>query len=129
MKTIEIESEYQDRWDKEPWCAVITVGRSAKENDTLFHKSSQNDIWFHAKDVPSAHVYLHWKMEDGYSQPSDDDSSTRKLVYNQCANLVKEHSKKCPDSARINYIERRHIAKDKYCKPGEIILKKSPSLM
>jgi NAD(P)H-hydrate epimerase len=35
------------------------VGRSARENDRItFHEASPDDLWFHARGLPGAHVIL-----------------------------------------------------------------------
>lgn len=44
--------------DETVWSATIAVGRNAAENDALFSKAKQTDIWFHLHNLPSAHVYL-----------------------------------------------------------------------
>lgn len=39
--------------------AVILAGRSARENDHLtFHVAGPDDLWFHARGIPGAHVVL-----------------------------------------------------------------------
>lgn len=100
------------------WHAIISIGQNAKENDLLFHKAHQNDVWFHLKNLPSAHLYLHWKND------ILPDKETQKEIYTECANLVKQFSK-CSHNARINYIQRKYLKKETTCKPGEVILKKS----
>ncbi len=39
--------------------AAIVVGRSARENDHVtFHVAGPDDLWFHARGIPGAHVVL-----------------------------------------------------------------------
>ncbi len=37
----------------------ISVGRNAKENQRLLESAKADDLWFHIKDVPSAHLIIH----------------------------------------------------------------------
>lgn len=37
----------------------ISVGRNAKENQRLLEVARAEDLWFHIKDVPSAHLIIH----------------------------------------------------------------------
>jgi predicted ribosome quality control (RQC) complex YloA/Tae2 family protein len=42
-----------------PEGAVVIVGRSARENDHVtFHVAAPDDLWFHARAIPGAHVIL-----------------------------------------------------------------------
>ncbi len=49
--------------------AVIVAGRSARENDHVtFHIAGPDDLWFHARGAPGAHVVL-----KGTPEPSEAD--------------------------------------------------------
>ncbi|MDD3000418.1 MAG: NFACT RNA binding domain-containing protein [Candidatus Riflebacteria bacterium] len=49
---------------------MFFVGKSAKQNDFLTFKVAKNeDYWFHAKDVPGAHVIL--KLKEGAADEND----------------------------------------------------------
>lgn len=40
---------------------LIIVGKNAAENDSVsFQLCRQHDFWFHAKNIPGAHVILQW---------------------------------------------------------------------
>ncbi len=103
--------------ENEVWSAVIYVGTNAKENDDLFHTVKQTDLWFHLANLSSAHVYL---SINGIPSKSEFG----KLMY-ECGNIVKQHSK-CNNNAKVCYIERKYLSKDKKTKTGQVILKKRP---
>ena len=100
------------------WQAIISIGRNANENDMLWKQANQTDLWFHLRNHPSAHVYL--------SIQGNPNKRTMSCLLNECANFVRCYSK-CAGNAQVNMLERRHVAKGG--KPGEVILKKSPSIM
>lgn len=108
--------------DKEDYKATIKVGQNAKENDELFSTADQDDIWFHLDKGASSHVYL--SFIPGKMGKSMEKKVLKGLLH-ECALLVKQHSK-CNMKAKVNYIEKRHLSKEKWCKAGEVILKKSP---
>lgn len=37
----------------------ISIGRNAKENQKLLESARAEDLWFHIRDVPSAHLVIH----------------------------------------------------------------------
>ncbi|MCX2717190.1 NFACT family protein [Helicobacter sp. MIT 21-1697] len=37
----------------------ISIGRNAKENQRLLESAKADDLWFHIKDMPSAHLIIH----------------------------------------------------------------------
>ncbi len=50
---------------------TVLVGKSGKGNDFLLrNKSRPGDLWFHAKDIPGAHVIL---LQRGINQPAPGD--------------------------------------------------------
>jgi predicted ribosome quality control (RQC) complex YloA/Tae2 family protein len=52
---------------------TVLVGKNASDNDRVsFQIARAHDLWFHAKDIPGAHVVLQW---DGVPtcQPTQED--------------------------------------------------------
>jgi len=94
----------------------VVVGQSADENDTLLRQAHQNDWWFHASKLPSAHVWL--RLNENFEL-------TPSMVYT-CADLVKKHCKKAGSSLKVDYLQRKNLTKTRDCKPGEVIMKCSP---
>lgn len=37
----------------------ISIGRNAKDNQRLLESAKADDLWFHIKDIPSAHLIIH----------------------------------------------------------------------
>lgn len=88
----------------------ILVGRSPTENAELtFHVARPNDLWFHAQNIPGAHVIL---QRDDRTVPSDEDVT-------QAASLAAFYSK-AKNSAKvtIDYTERKHVRAQKDAAPG-----------
>lgn len=104
--------------DEMVWSATIAVGRNAAENDALFSKAKQTDIWFHLHNLPSAHVYL--------SITGNPSKACIKSLVQECANLVKQYSK-CASNAKVDYVKKRYISKGN--KPGEVVMRKRPGIV
>ncbi|MDD3473503.1 MAG: NFACT family protein, partial [Syntrophaceae bacterium] len=69
---------------KSPSGKRILVGRSARGNELIRREiASKNDLWFHAKDIPGAHVFLLISVQ---TEASDEDIRF-------AAGLAIEHSK------------------------------------
>jgi predicted ribosome quality control (RQC) complex YloA/Tae2 family protein len=88
----------------------ILVGRSPAENaDLTFRVARPNDLWFHAKDVPGAHVIL--ARDDREAAPPEDLSLA--------AELAAFHSK-ARDSVKVpvDYTLRKHVRKQSDAPPG-----------
>ncbi len=92
---------------------TISVGRNQNENDKLIREGSQNDLWFHLKDNPSPHGFIH----------SDTNEKPSKEIIYKTAELVKKFSKfkEYPD-VKIIYIELKYIKCTDV--PGTVIIKK-----
>lgn len=92
---------------------TISVGRNQNENDKLIREGSQNDLWFHLKDNPSPHGFIH----------SDTNEVPSKEIIYKTAELVKKFSKfKDYSDVKIIYIELKHIRRTDV--PGTVIIKK-----
>ena len=92
---------------------TIKIGRNQNENDKLIKEGSQNDLWFHLKENPSPHGFIH----------SDTNEEPNKEVIFRTAELVKQFSKfKSYSKVKIIYIELKHIKCTDV--PGTVIIKK-----
>jgi predicted ribosome quality control (RQC) complex YloA/Tae2 family protein len=88
----------------------IVVGRSPVENDELtFRLARPNDLWFHARGVPGAHVIL--AREDHAAAPDDD--------LRAAASLAAFHSRaRAANSVEVDYAPRKHVRKRRAAPPG-----------
>ena len=88
--------------DFETETACYYVGRSAKQNDFLtFHVAKNNDYWFHANDVPGAHVIMKLKS----ALVSDGDLYQGALLAAK-QSFAKNSSKVSVDYTKIMYVKR-----------------------
>ena len=88
----------------------ILVGRSPSENaDLTFRVARPNDLWFHAQNVPSAHVIL---QRDDKSEPPVEDIE-------RAASLAAYYSK-ARSSAKvpIDYTFRKYVRAQRDAPPG-----------
>jgi predicted ribosome quality control (RQC) complex YloA/Tae2 family protein len=88
----------------------ILVGRSPLENaDITFRVARPNDLWFHAQNIPSAHVIL---QRDDKSEPPVEDLE-------RAASLAAYYSK-ARSSAKvpIDYTFRKYVRAQKDAPPG-----------
>jgi predicted ribosome quality control (RQC) complex YloA/Tae2 family protein len=83
----------------------ILVGKNNIQNDVLFKNKSKTDIWLHAKDRPSAHVYI---VADG-REISD-------TAIHEAAQLLTDDS-----SVPIDYCFAKYVKKIPGAKPGMVI--------
>jgi predicted ribosome quality control (RQC) complex YloA/Tae2 family protein len=88
----------------------IVVGRSPEENaHVTFTLARPHDLWFHAKDIPGAHVIL---ARDDRLEPPLEDIET-------AASLAAAHSKaKSSAKVPVDYTLRKHVRKQRNAPPG-----------
>lgn len=93
-----------------PGGSRILVGRSPLENaDLTFRVARPNDLWFHARGVPGAHVIL--QRDDRAPAPEED------VAY--AASLAAAHSKaRESGSVPVDYTPRKHVRKQPAAAPG-----------
>ncbi len=93
-----------------PQGSRIVVGRSPAENaDLTFRVARPNDLWFHARGVPGAHVIL--AREDQAPPPEEDVRAA--------ASLAAFHSRaKAATSVEVDYTLRKHVRKQRAAPPG-----------
>jgi predicted ribosome quality control (RQC) complex YloA/Tae2 family protein len=103
---------------------IYWIGESAQDNWDIIDLASQNDIWFHLADHPSAHVIL--RME-----PDLDRKAISKQTLIHCAAQCKLHSKfsniSSKQKMRAIYTEVKNVSKGD--KPGAVYTKKVGSIL
>jgi predicted ribosome quality control (RQC) complex YloA/Tae2 family protein len=88
----------------------IVVGRSPTENaDVTFRIARPEDLWFHTRGIPGAHVVL---SRDDRSEPPDDDVRA-------AAAVAAFYSKgKSSGNVAVDYTHRKHVRKQRNAPPG-----------
>lgn len=87
----------------------VLVGRDARENDALtFGAGSDDDLWFHAHDVPGAHVV----MRHGAGAGSG--------CVRFAASLALRHSKATPADRRVDVCFVRDVVRPKRARHGMV---------
>ena len=74
---------------------IIQIGKNASENSHLIDISSENDVWFHIKDLPSCHVVLKNNVPRFKNIP--------KQIIKRCGHLCKENSS-CKNTKNVPVI-------------------------
>ncbi len=90
--------------------ARVYVGRSPRGNaDLTFRVARPDDLWFHARGTPGAHVVLHLDNERA-PQPSELESA---------AALAAHHSKaRSSQKVAVDYTERKYVRRRPDAPPG-----------
>lgn len=90
----------------------ILVGRNNRQNDRLTMKqASNNDIWFHTKNIPGSHTIL---VTEG-KEPTE-------TALREAALLAAWHSRGRESSqVPVDYTQVRHVSKPNGAKPGMVI--------
>jgi predicted ribosome quality control (RQC) complex YloA/Tae2 family protein len=98
----------------------IFIGRSPAENAELtFHIARPNDLWFHTRGQPGAHVIL---QRDDRATPSDEDVRT-------AAELAALHSKgRNSTKVTVDYTQRKHVRKRPGAAPGLVFYTEAASV-
>jgi len=91
----------------------IYAGRNNTENDYILRSvANKDDLWFHVKDCPGAHVLLRFKSDLG------------KVSKQEAAQLAAYLSRKKNDAkAEVMYTAVKHVRKLPGMKPGEVSLR------
>lgn len=90
---------------------TVIVGKNNKQNDYITKQATENDIWFHTKDIHGSHVIL--KTEN--KTPSQD-------TINKCAALAAFYSKGSESSnVPVDYTFAKYVKKPSKAKPGMVI--------
>ena len=88
----------------------IVVGRTPIENaDVTFRIGRPDDLWFHVKDQPSAHVILQRDDRDEFGE-ADIEAAAALAAY---------HSKaKTSPKVTVDYTRRKYVRKRPAAAPG-----------
>ena len=91
--------------------AVAHVGRSPKDNERVtFSVGAPNDLWFHARGIPGAHVIL--KTRDPREHPTDEQIVA-------AAALAAGRSRASGASkVEVDYTQRKHVRRQGGGRPG-----------
>lgn len=90
---------------------TILVGKNNKQNDELTKNASNNDIWFHAREIPGSHVII--KTENKIALDG---------VIQYAASLAALHSKaKNSSLVAVDYCLKKYVKKPNGAKPGMVI--------
>ena len=90
--------------------ARVLVGRSPAGNaDLTFRIAAPDDLWFHAREIPGAHVVL--RLD------APRELTERELV--AAASLAAFHSKaRASEKVAVDYTLRKHVRKQQNAPPG-----------
>ena len=99
----------------------ILVGRSPLENAELtFRVARPDDLWFHARGQPGAHVIL--QRSDRHDAPEEDILTA--------AQLAAAHSKgRSSAKVTVDYTPRKHVRKRPNAAPGLVFYTNAKSLL
>lgn len=87
------------------------VGRNNLQNDLLRKQAARNDVWFHARNIPGAHVIL---------KVSGKKPSEREYLYG--AALAARFSKaRYSKKVEVDYTEVKNLWKPKGFAPGRVL--------
>eukprot|EP01090_Pellita_catalonica_P021983 TRINITY_DN837_c0_g1_i2.p2 TRINITY_DN837_c0_g1~~TRINITY_DN837_c0_g1_i2.p2 ORF type:complete len:218 (-),score=50.16 TRINITY_DN837_c0_g1_i2:824-1396(-) len=91
------------------------MGKDKYENDKLIKYGFPEDVWFHVKDLPSAHVYV--RMPYGMTIDELPDE-----IIQNCAQICKANSKQANKltNVKIIYTPWENLRKLPRMKPGEV---------
>ena len=107
-----------------PEGAVIIAGRSSRENDHVtFHVAGPDDLWFHARAIPGAHVVL--KTPGAPSEAAVTAAAQVAAYYSEGRRAAQ---------VAVDVVPRRQVRKARGAAPGAVIyegertLRVSPAL-
>ena len=90
---------------------VAHVGRSPKDNERVtFSVAGPNDLWFHARGIPGAHVVI--RSPDGRSAPTDDD------ILAAAALAAGQSRAAAAGKVEVDFTKRKHVRKQGKGRPG-----------
>ncbi len=98
---------------------AVEVGKSAAQNDALLRRARPDDLWFHVKDLPGAHVIVH----------RHDKEEIPAAVIEGAARLAVRFSKGRDEKrVEVSYTTMKHVRKPKGAPPGLVILARADTL-
>lgn len=91
--------------------ALIAAGRSARENDHVtFHVAGPEDLWFHARAIPGAHVVL--KTPGAPSEAAIETAARVAAYYSEGRHAAQ---------VAVDVVPRRQVRKARGAPPGAVI--------
>jgi predicted ribosome quality control (RQC) complex YloA/Tae2 family protein len=94
-----------------PSGAVAHVGRSPKDNERVtFTVAGPNDLWFHARGIPGAHVVI--RTSNGNTAPTDDD------ILAAAALAAGQSRASAAGKVEVDYTRRKYVRKQGKGRPG-----------
>jgi predicted ribosome quality control (RQC) complex YloA/Tae2 family protein len=101
----------RDRTVALPSGALAHIGRSPKDNERVtFSVAGPNDLWFHARGIPGAHVVI--RSPDGRATPTDDD------ILAAAALAAGQSRASAAGKVEVDYTRRKHVRKQGKGRPG-----------
>ncbi len=92
---------------------LVEVGKSALQNDSLLKRARPEDLWFHVKGLPGAHVIVHRRGKEEVPQG----------VIEAAARLAAGFSKgKDESKVEVSYTQAKYVRKPKGAPPGLVVL-------
>lgn len=99
--------------------ATILVGRSARENDRItFREAGPEDLWFHARGIPGAHVIL--KAGGSPSRASIQAAAQAAAYYSEGRHA---------GQVAVDSVERKHVRKPRGASPGTVTYTREQTLL
>jgi len=99
--------------------ATILIGRSARENDRItFRDSGPEDLWFHARGLPGAHVIL---KSGRAATEASITAAAQAAAYYSAARQAREVAVVC--------VARKHVHKPKGAPPGAVTVSGERTLL
>lgn len=100
----------------------VYIGKNNKQNDYIFSKiSSPNDLWFHALNVPGAHILI--KIPNEKSLPDNE-------TLLKTAQLTKEYSSaKNSGKVSVIYTQKKYVKKPPSQKGGMVTYKNETEIV
>ncbi len=97
----------------------VEVGRNAIQNDALLRRAKPDDLWFHVKGLPGAHVIVHRCGKEEVPQN----------VIEAAARLAAGFSKgKGEARVEVSYTQAKYVRKPKGAPPGLVILDREKTI-
>ncbi len=97
----------------------VEVGKSAVQNDFLLKRAKPDDLWFHVKGLPGAHVIVHRRGKKEVPQE----------VVEAAAQLAAGFSKGREEAkVEVSYTRVKYVRKPKGAPPGLVILEREKTI-
>jgi predicted ribosome quality control (RQC) complex YloA/Tae2 family protein len=94
-----------------PSGATAHVGRSPKDNERVtFTIAGPDDLWFHARGIPGAHVVI--RTADGHAAPTDED------ILAAAALAAGQSRAAAAGKVEVDYTRRKYVRKQGKGRPG-----------